>query len=167
MNKMIKEKIKESRKGGGDRTIPLKEALQAVFSRPNEDFMIEKILPALKSELEEHSAYEKTIKALVKESIGALKNSSKFTPQAQVTYAVFLENLILEMRPKVKETFENGIITQIKDAKIEVTEKAQSERKLRVMKSLKSPSEVATLVLKEQEEKDAAEKASEASSPAK
>jgi hypothetical protein len=97
-----------------------------------------------------------------------------------VTYAVFLENLILEMRPKVKETFENAIITQIKDAKIEVTEKAQSERKLRVMKSLKSPSEVATLVLKEQEEKDAAEKAekeakekaaaekaSEASSPAK
>lgn len=167
MNKLIKEKIKESRKAGGDKSIPLKEALQAVFSRPNEDFMIEKILPSLRSELEEHNAYERSVKALVKEAIGALSNAKKFTPEAQVTYAVFLENLLLEMKPKVKEAFENSIMVQVRDAKIEVTDKAQFERKLRVMKELRSPSEIADLILKELAAKAVEKKSEETPSESK
>ncbi len=147
MNKLIVEKIKESRKERGDKTMPLKEALQAVFSRPNEDFLIEKVLPPLRNELEEHGAWEKTVKSLVKESLGALENAQAFKPQAQVTYAIFLENLVAELRPKVAEDFERSILMQIREAKLELTKEANSERRLRMMKEGTSPSALAKAVL--------------------
>lgn len=147
MNKLIQEKIKESKQSRGDRTIPLKEALQAIYSRPNEDFMIEKIIAPVKNELDELDGWEKSIKALVKESIGALKNPKAFKVTAQVTYAIFLENLIAEFKPKMNEEFEKGIITQIRDAKIEITKEALNERRLKMMKELRSPSEIAALAL--------------------
>lgn len=156
MNKMVQGKIKESRKAGGNRSIPLKEALQAVFSRSNEDFMIEKLLPQLKTELEELNAWESSIQALTKEAIGALKNPRPFAPVVQVTYLVFLENLIAELKPRLSEKFENKIITQIRDAKITVTKEASNERRLRVMKGSTSPSLIAESVLKDFEEKQKA-----------
>jgi len=164
MNKLIKEKIKDSKSSGGDKTIPLKEALQAVFSRPNEDFLIEKILPPLKSQLEEHNAWERTLRALVKEALGALKNPKAFKPEAQVTYCVFLENLIAELRPKVAEDFEKAVLTQIQDAEIELTKEAVSERSLRMMKENISPSQMAKSVLDNyaSEQKQAAEAAAKA-----
>jgi hypothetical protein len=147
VNKIVQDKIQESRKSSGDKTIPLKEALQAVFSRPNEDFMIEKVMPTLKAELEEHNGWERTIKALVKEALGALGNPKAFHPNAQVTYIVFLENLISEFRPKAYEPFEKSILEQIKDADIEVTKEAKNERRLRMMKDTTSPSKLAEFIL--------------------
>jgi hypothetical protein len=152
MNKMVQGKIKESRKAGGDQAIPLKEALQAIYSRPNDDFMIEKLVSSVKTELDEHDAWESSIRALVKEAIGALKNPKAFKPVIQVTYIVFLENLISELKPRLGEKFENQIIAQIRDAKIEVTKEAANERRLRVMKSTTSPSAIADGVLKDFEE---------------
>ena len=166
MNKLIKEKIKESKSAGGDQTIPLKEALQAVFSRPNDDSMIEKLLPAIKIELDEHSAYEKTFQLLVKEATGALKNPKAFKADALLTYMIFLENTISEMRPKLHEPFENEILTQIRDAKIEFTKELMNERKHRMLKELPSPSELAFNFLKEYDEKTKAASKETASKPA-
>ncbi len=149
MSKLTQNKITESRKAGGDKIIPLKEALQAVYSRPNEDLMIEKVITAVRSELEEHDAWEKTVQALVKESMGALKNPKAFSPVVQVTYLIFLENILSEMKPKAGEAFENKIINQIKNAKISITKSAENERRLRVMKGTNSPSEIADNILKE------------------
>ena len=147
MNKIVQDKIKESRKEKADKSIPLKEALQAVFSRPNDDFMIEKIIGPLKSELEENNAWEHTINTLVKEATGALKNPKAFHADAQVTYIVFLENLVAEFRPKANENFERGVLMTIKKANIQVTKEAQAERQLRMMKQSQSPSELAEAVL--------------------
>lgn len=152
MNKLVRSKIQESKKAGGDKNIPLKEALQAVFSRSNEDFIIDKLVPQLKVELEEHEGWEHAVQALVKEAIGALKNPKAFKPVVQVTYQVFLENIISEMKPRAGEKFENQILTQIRDAKAEVTKEAANERRLRVMKDSKSVSELAGAVLKDYEE---------------
>jgi len=152
MNKLVRAKIQESKKSGGNKVIPLKEALQAIFSRSNEDFMIEKIVPHLKTELEEHDAWESSIQALVKEAIGALKNPKAFKPVVQVTYQIFLENIISELKPRLSEDFENRIVTQIRDAKIELTKEAMNERRLRVMRASPSPSAVADSVLKDFEE---------------
>jgi hypothetical protein len=159
MNKLIQSKIQESRKAGGDKVIPLKEALQAVFSRSNEDFMIEKLLPPLKTELDEHNAWEKAIEALVKESMGALKNPRAFKPVVQVTYIIFLENLIAELKPKLSEEFEHKIIKRIADAHITITKEAANERRLRVMKGSTSPSLLAEAVLKEYQEQQENKKA--------
>jgi hypothetical protein len=154
MNKLVRSKIQESKKSGGNQNIPLKEGLQAVFSRSNEDFMIEKLVPQLKVELEEHDGWETSIQALVKEAIGALKNPRAFKPVVQVTYQVFLENIISELKPRAGEKFENKILKQIRDANIEVTKEAATERRLRVMKESTSVSKLAEAVLKEQEERE-------------
>lgn len=159
MNKMVRTKINEAKRAGGNQVIPLKETLQAVLSRPNEDNMIEKILPAVRTELDERNAWESSVRALVKEALGALKNPRPFKPVVQVTYVVFLENLMSELKPKVGEDFENKIITQIRDAKVQITKEAANERRLRVMKETVSPSEIASGILKEHEE---AKKAAEA-----
>jgi hypothetical protein len=158
MNKLVKDKIKESRSEGGDKTLPLRDALQAVFSRPNEDFMIEKILSPLRSELDEYGAWDKSVKALVKEALGALKNPTAFKTEAQVTYVIFLENLISEMKPKADEYFEKSVLEQIRDADIELTKAAQSERKLRMMRELVSPSDLAKAALESAAQKPKAEK---------
>jgi hypothetical protein len=152
MNKLVRAKIQESKKAGGNKNIPLKEALQAVFSRSNEDFMIEKLVPQLKVELEEQGGWESSLQALVKEAIGALKNPRAFQPVVQVTYQVFLENVISELKPRAGEKFENKILTQIRDAHIEVSKEAANERRLRVMKESTSVSKLAEAVLKEHEE---------------
>lgn len=147
MSKIIQNKIKESQKSGGDRIIPLKEALQAIYSRPNEDGMIEKLQPQIKSALDENNAWEKSILQLTKEAIGALKNPKAFSPVVQVTYLVFLENIISEFKPRNAKDFEKKILLQIKDAKITLSKELTKERLLRMMKESRSPSEMAEVAL--------------------
>jgi hypothetical protein len=154
MDKIIREKIKEAKKTRGDKVIPLKEALQAVYSRPNEDGMVEKVVGSLKHELDELENYEDVIRELVTEAVGALKNPRAFGPVVQVTYVVFLENILAEFKPKADSKFESEIIKQIRDAKIEVTKEAKKERKLRVMKDLSSPSDIAAGILPVETPKD-------------
>jgi hypothetical protein len=128
MNKIIQTKISESRKEPFDKLVPLKEALQAVFSRPNEEFMIEKIISPLKSAIDEQNGWEKAMLALTTEALGALKNPKPFKPVVQVTYWIFLENVISEMKPQALQPFENKILTVIKKADIEITKQAKNER---------------------------------------
>lgn len=148
MNKLVNDKVKESRKSPGGKAIPLREALQAVYSRPNEDDMIDKVVAPLRTNLDELDAWEKTISQLTDEAIGALKHPKTFKPVVQVTYAIFLENLLAEIKPLVKDNgFERKIAERIRDAKLEISKQAQDERALRMMKSLISPSEIANQIL--------------------
>lgn len=148
MNQLVQEKITESRAAQGDKVTILRDAMQAIFARPNDDFMIDKIMSPLRNELDEHGAWESTIKSLVEESIQALNKPDKVKPAAQVTYAVMLENFLGEMKPRIHEKFENSMITLIQDADISLTKKAQNERKLGMMRPTKSPSEIAKEMLK-------------------
>lgn len=148
INKLVNDKVKESKKSSSGKEIPLREALQAVYSRPNEDDMIEKVVAPLRSQLDDLDAWEKTISQLTDESIGALRHPKTFKPVVQVTYAIFLQNLLSEIKPLVKDAgFERGIATRIRDAKLEISKAAQDERSLRMMSSLVSPSELAAQIL--------------------
>lgn len=164
MAKIVQTKIQESKSAGGDSSIPLKEALQAVYSRPNEDFVIEKVQQPLRTALDEEDKYEEVMGALVTEAIGAVKNPRAFKPVVQVTYVVFLENVISEFQPRLNQDFERKTVERIRDAKLEVSKEARGERLVRVMKENKSPSEIAKNVLErydeEQKEKAKAEKKS-------
>lgn len=154
MNKLVNDKVRESRKSSSGKAVPLKEALQAVYSRPNEDDVIEKIVAPLRSNLDELESWEKTISQLTDEAINALKNPRAFKPVVQVTYVVFLENLMAEMKPYLKgEGFERKILERIRDAKIDVTSAASGERKLRMMKDTVSPSLIAERVLAQSSQK--------------
>jgi hypothetical protein len=147
MNAMVNKKVKEYKREKA--TEILKEAVQAVYARPdNNDGMIEKVIPALRNELEENEQWENVVNALVDEAIGALKNPKPFKPIIQNTYAVFLENIIQDFKPFAdREGLERKVLVRIRDAKIEMTKEALNERKLRDMKSHKSPSEIAAQAL--------------------
>jgi hypothetical protein len=150
MNAMVMSKIKESKKTSSGKTVPLKEALQAVYSRPNEDGMIEKVVGPLRTELDELDSWEKVLNQLTVEAIGVLNHPKAFNPVVQVTYTVFLENLLIDMKPyALKEGFERSLTQKIRDAKIELSKEANNERRLRMMKSTISPSELAEQILSE------------------
>ncbi len=149
MNELVIAKIKESKKSYSGKIVPLKEALQAVLGRPDEDNMVDKVLSPLKSELEGHDAWEKSLKELATESINALKNSKNFKADVQVTYQVFMENLLAQLKPDLgTASFETKLVEKIRDAKISISKEAQNERKLRMMKSTVSVSEIADMLLK-------------------
>lgn len=146
MNDMVKSKIKEFKKDGSVEI--LKDAVQAVYSRPNDDGMVEKVITPLRNELDENDQWETTMDALVQEAIGSLKNPKAFKPVVQNTYAIFLQNVVADFKPFAeKEGHERRTIKMIADAKIEFTKEAANERKLRTMSVPKSPSELATMVL--------------------
>lgn len=148
MNQLVNDKVKESKKSSSGKTVPLKEALQAVYSRPNEDEMIEKVVAPLRTQLDQLDEWEKTISQLTDEAINALKNPRAFKPVVQTTYVIFLENLLSELKPHVRnDGFERKIAERIRDARIQVSKEAVSERKLRMMKDTTSPSEIAGSIL--------------------
>ncbi|UXR64710.1 hypothetical protein EZJ49_00380 [Bdellovibrio bacteriovorus] len=161
MNKLVNDKVTESKKSSSGKAVPLKEALQAVYSRPNDDEMIEKIVSPLRSNLDELESWEKTISQLTDEAINALKNPRAFKPVVQTTYVIFLENLLSEIKPHMKnDGFERKIAERIRDARIELSKEAVNERKLRTMKDTTSPSEIAGKILTESSQ-ETVEKAAE------
>jgi hypothetical protein len=154
MNTLVKNKLKESKSADAGKVVPIKEGLQAIYSRPNGDDMIEKISSPLRSALEDEDATEKVFSDLVTEATNALTNTKNFKKEVQVTYAIFLENIISEFKPGLKkDAFEYKIIKKIADADIELTKDAQKDRKLRLMQESASPSAIAKKVLSDFEEK--------------
>jgi hypothetical protein len=146
MNEMAQKKVKEFKKDGSVEI--LKEGVQAVYSRPNDDAMVEKVITPLRNELDEQEQWETTMDALVQEAIDALKNPKAFKPVVQNTYAIFLENVISDFKPFAeREGHERKVIKMIRDAKIEMSKEAINERKLRTMSNHKSPSEIADQVM--------------------
>lgn len=155
MNTLVKNKIKESKSAYSGKVVPIKEGLQAVFSRPNSDDMIDKISSPLRTALEQEDQTEKVFTELVDEAVLALTNTKNFKKEVQVTYAIFLENIISEFKPAVKkDSFEHKIVKKIADAKITLTKDAERDRKLRLMQESVSPSDIAKKVLEAAEEKE-------------
>lgn len=154
MNVLVKNKLKESKSADAGKVVPIKEALQAVYSRPNADDMIEKISSPLRTVLDQEDATEKVFIELVNEAVNALTNTRNFKKEVQVTYAIFLENVISEFKPNLKKDgFEYKIVKRIADSNIELTKDAEKDRKLRLMQESASPSLIAKKVLIDFEEK--------------
>jgi hypothetical protein len=148
MTRLVSDKVRESKKAGSGAIVPLKEALQAVYSRPNGDEMIDKVVAPLRTQLDNHDAWEKALSQLTDEAINALKNPKAFKPVVQVTYQVFLENLLSEIRPLLKQDgFERALAVRIRDSRIEITSGAKNEREMRSMKAASSPSTIAEKIL--------------------
>lgn len=154
MSSLVKNKIKESKAAYSGKSVPLKEALQSVFSRPNSDDMISKVMDQLRYHLDQEEAYEKVFEELIQEALNALTNTKNFKKDVQVTYAIFLENFISEFKPDLTaENFEMKMIKKIADSKIELTKDARKERQLRLMSEGSSPSELAKKVIQDYEKR--------------
>lgn len=150
MNKLVQDKIKESKKADA-KTVPLKEAIQAVYSRPDSDRMIEKVINPLRLELQDLAQYERIMNDLIDEALNALTNTRNFKPAVQVTYSIFLENFMADNRRLAEsdDNFERNLFRKIKKAKIKVTKEASNERQVRSLSAARSASEIAGDILEE------------------
>lgn len=153
MTSLVNDKVRESKKSASGKVVPLKEALQAVYSRPNDDDMIEKIIAPLRSNLDELESWEKTVSQLTDEAINAIRNPKAFKPVVQMTYVIFLENLLAEVKPYIKkEGFERALVERVRDAKLTISKEATQERQLRGMRATTSPSDIAAKILSQNSE---------------
>ncbi|NUN06397.1 MAG: hypothetical protein HUU57_11605 [Bdellovibrio sp.] len=153
MTSLVNDKVRESKKSSSGKAVPLKEALQAVYSRPNDDDMIEKVVAPLRSNLDELESWEKTVSQLTDEAINAIRNPKAFKPVVQMTYVIFLENLLAEVKPYIKkEGFERALVERVRDAKLAISKEAVQERQLRGMRATTSPSDIAAKILSQNNE---------------
>lgn len=148
MTDLVQEGIRESRKDPAQAMQDLQATLFAVYGRPDDDGMIDKVIAPLRSEIDEVSNWDEAISKLVDGSIAALKNPRGLSPAMQVTHAIVLQNVIVELKPGARrDVADYDLLARIRDSKIELTKEARDERKLRTMKDPPSPSVLAAHAL--------------------
>lgn len=125
----------------------LRDGLLLCLSRPDKDNMLAKLIPILRKELINYSAFEDSLLAIANDAIAALKTASAPTA-TKSTYLFVLENIMAEMKPQLHEKKEyRSTLEKIRDAKIEVSKDVVKDRKLRSMFSTESPSDLAATIL--------------------
>lgn len=145
MNDLLQVKINDY--GQQNNIQSLREAAMIVFSRPDDDAMVEKIVSAVRNPLEEEGQWSSTIESLVRQSVETLKNSE--APQAdQVTAGIILENILSEFKPLFIRQYKTGgfetdIVNSIAAADVEYSKGASKERGLYLMRNNLNPSQIA------------------------
>ncbi len=158
MYKLVQGKVKQARSVGSNTSDEnvndaeaiehLREALKLIFSRPNSDNMIAKLMPDVRRELSGYSAYEDSISGLTAEALEVIKNKKAATSQ-QATALFVLENIMSEVRPEAANNDDlRRVVERVKDAKIKITNDVVKELKLRGMYKTRNPSEMAQDIIK-------------------
>jgi len=125
----------------------LKDSLRLIFSRPNKDNLVEKLLPDVRRELNNYGAYYDSLNDIVVEAVNGV--SQKIPVVYRSTFIFILENVMSELRPDLKGSDEvKKIFTYIRDANLEIPNDVKLDRKLRSMYRSDSPSLTARKVLK-------------------
>jgi len=157
MSKLVHLHIKKAQKVSGEDENELdseaidilREGLKLVFSRPNSDNMIAKLIPDLRRELVNYQAYETSFEPMAKNAIEIVKSKNAATI-TQSTALIILENILSEIRPEVERGNANlrKVMEQIRDADLELSTAVIKERKLRGMLKSLNPSDEAKTILK-------------------
>ena len=126
----------------------LTEAMKLIFSRPNSDNMIAKLIPELRRELNSLNAFDQVLASLATEALRVSKDK-KAAPSRQATALFMLENLLGELRPRAADNLaQRKIIEEIKKADVEISTATMKDMKLRGMFEAKNPSLLAEEILK-------------------
>lgn len=125
----------------------LRDGLRIILARPDQEGARSTVFTRLRSELQDLGAFEDTLNELAQEAIGALKDDD-LAVNLQATYIVILENLMAEIRPDLGRNKKlRGIVEDIRDARIEVSDRVRNRQRLRTMTNPVSPSETAKRIL--------------------
>lgn len=131
-------------------TVILRDALQLIFSRPNNDNMVSQLVPPVRTLLKNLEVYESTLNEI---SIDMIKEITNQKQKAQVrgTSLLVLNNLMSETKPEAKNNEAiRKIFIMIRDAKLKVADDVKGEMHLRSMlHAPPSPSDVAKKILEE------------------
>ncbi|HMN68830.1 MAG TPA: hypothetical protein PKC28_09865 [Bdellovibrionales bacterium] len=126
----------------------LREALKLIFSRPNSDNMIVKLMPEVRRELTGLSAYEDSLSSLASEALSVVKKDNAAVSH-QATSLFILENLLGEIRPEAPGNEDlRRIVERVSEAKIKISDEVRKDMKLRGMFKTRNPSELADEILK-------------------
>lgn len=133
----------------------LKEAALIVFSRPDDDGVVEKVLSTVRNPLEEENEWNNTIVSLVRQSVETMTKSDA-SASDQVTSGVVLENIISEFKPvyiKQYKTggFETEIINYIAESEATYSKAASKERGLYLMRNNLAPQQIAAKLVANKE----------------
>lgn len=141
---------KEDTAGEGEAVEWLGRATKLIFSRPDSDNMVAKLLNEVRRELQGFNSYEDTIAGIAEE---AVKNASdKNNPiSVQTTSLVILENILREIRPSVL-TSNNAelrrVVEKVAAANLRISDEVKKDRRMRGMFLTKNPSDEAESILK-------------------
>ena len=124
----------------------LKDAMRIALSRPDQDGAREGMFSTVRRELVDLGSTDIVLKELADEGIEHLK--SEHPPKVQATYITLLENLMAELKPDLANNASSRkVVENIRDAKIKISSKVQSQQLLQSMKKQVSPSETAQKLL--------------------
>ena len=145
MAAIMSEKNNQYRKTGDLQR--LREGVLVAFSRPDEDRLRDKVISLVRNPLEDQDDWEKTINALVDQSIQNLSND-KVKTEFQVTSGVILENVIADLKPAFIREYKTGgfatdVIEKIAASDAEYLKAARQERKLYLMRNDSPPNQIA------------------------
>ncbi|NJL24072.1 MAG: hypothetical protein HC902_02070 [Calothrix sp. SM1_5_4] len=148
---MVQDFVKKSRQedseengNAGAAVEYLGQALKLIFSRPDSDNMVAKLVSEVRRDLQGFNAYEDVIEALTVDALKKLKMGD-LPVVTTSTALVMIENILGEIRPDVQ----NGnrdlrrVMQQIRDANIKVSSEVKNDRKMRGMFRTRNPSEEA------------------------
>jgi hypothetical protein len=158
MTKMVQTLLRQSRTattredsgGEGEAVEYLGRALKLIFSRPDSDNMVAKLVGEVRRDLQGYNSYEDCIAALAAEAVRNVQNTDG-TISTQATALVILENLMGEISPAVR----NGdktllrVVKMIHSADLKPSSEVKRDRRMRGMFRSQSPSVEAGLLLKQ------------------
>lgn len=126
----------------------LSTALTYIFSRPDKDNMISKLLPEIRKQLRNYNAYDTSLHLIATDAITAI-GLEKLPVSFRATSVFVLENMMSQIQPLIRNSkTHRDIIQKIKDAKIKLSNDVVNHRKLVGMFSSISPSKTAERLLK-------------------
>ncbi|MEK7356840.1 MAG: hypothetical protein AAB250_10345 [Bdellovibrionota bacterium] len=125
----------------------LRDGLRIILARPDQEGARSTVFARLRSELQDLAAFEDVLNELTQEGIGALKDDQA-PSRIHATYILILENLMAEIRPDLPRNKKlRGLVEDIRDARLEVSDELTNKQRLRTMTNPVSPSETAKRIL--------------------
>ena len=125
---------------------PLKEALRLVFSRPDKGHVVSKLFPLIKRKLDSIHSLNIALNSITTEAIVGLKKTS-LSKKYRATYLFMLENIMSELRPKIKNPDTQKFFRSIENANIKLSKDVISYRRFYGMYRSVSPSKIAHKLL--------------------
>jgi hypothetical protein len=144
----------ESRERDTEAIEQLREALKLIYSRPDSDNMVSKLVAEVRRDLVGLSAFEDTISGITAEALENIQNKMAAS-STQSTSLFILENILGQIVPEMGQNPGlRKVAERIRDAKLKITDDVIKDRRLRGMFKTRNPSEIAADLLKKHEDEE-------------
>lgn len=146
-----KEIPRETQLEGGEPEVKqaVQKALIIALSKPGHDNTVTRLVQNIRDQTQAYADFFGILFNITRRACSGIKNEDR-SPLERATYFYILENIIVEIRPDVKENDSaKNILSYIQQAKITIPTSVHSARYMQVLESQTlSPSQIANQILK-------------------